>query len=71
MKVTAIINDALIKEAKAYSNAKTITEAITVALSEWVELKKIAALNKQVAAKPLAFKDGFSAHSVRTKNRKR
>jgi Arc/MetJ family transcription regulator len=39
MKVTAIIDDNLIKDAMKYANASTITEAVKVALNAYVSHK--------------------------------
>ncbi|HOV64796.1 MAG TPA: type II toxin-antitoxin system VapB family antitoxin [Spirochaetia bacterium] len=71
MKVTAIIDDKLIAEVKEYSKKSTITEAVTFALREWLDLYHIRDLNDQVREKPLEFSSGFSASSVRELNRKR
>ena len=39
MKVTAIIPDDLIKNVKEYTQSSTITEAITIALKDWVDMR--------------------------------
>jgi len=69
MKVTALIPKALIFEVKELTNGKNITDSLIKALSEWVDIKKIKDLNLQVSEKPLEFKSGFSASSVRETNR--
>jgi hypothetical protein len=38
MKVTAIIADDLVNDVKAYTKSSTITEAITIALKDWLDL---------------------------------
>ena len=67
MKVTAIIEDALIKEAIKYSNAKSITEAVKVALMEYIATKKIKELSKELDDNPLQFK--HTADEIRNLNR--
>jgi hypothetical protein len=69
MKVTALIPDDLIIEVKQYAGGKNLTESLITALKEWVSLRKIKELNKQVKKKPLKFIDDFSANNVRSINR--
>ena len=69
MKVTALIPDDLIIEVKQYAGGKNLTESLIAALKEWVSLRKIKDLNKQVKKKPLQFVDDFSADTVRSINR--
>ena len=38
MKVTAIIADDLVNSVKAYTQSSTVTEAITIALKDWVDI---------------------------------
>jgi hypothetical protein len=38
MKVTAIIADELINDVKVYTQSSTITEAITIALKDWIDM---------------------------------
>ena len=67
MKVTAIIDDALIKEAIRYSNAKSTTEAVKIALQEYIALKRLRELGNQIKTKPLKF--NHSADEIRSLNR--
>ena len=53
MKVTAILADDLVKSVKAYTRSTTITEAITIALKDWVDIYNIKELNKQIKQKPI------------------
>jgi len=53
MKVTAIIADDLIYEVKEQTHCSTVTEAITVALKDWIDLYKIKELNKKIAENPI------------------
>ena len=53
MKVTAIIADDLVNDVKAYTQSSTITEAITIALKDWVDLYNIRELNKRISQKPV------------------
>ena len=69
MKVTALIPDELIIEVKHYAGGKNLTESLISALKEWVSLRKIKELNKQIKKKPLQFMDDFSADTIRSINR--
>ena len=53
MKVTAIIADDLINDVKRYTRSSTVTEAITVALKDWIDLHNIKELNKQIEYNPI------------------
>lgn len=66
MKVTAIIADDLINDVKAYTRSSTITEAITVALKDWVNIYNIKELNKKITQHPIHIKNG---QQIRKKNR--
>ena len=70
MKVTAIINDDLIKTVVGLSHSKSITEGIVIALEDYVYRKKIEQLISQVDEEPLKFQEGFSAYEARELNRK-
>jgi hypothetical protein len=70
MKVTALLPDQLIEEVKAHAKGRTLTESLTLALEEWLRLKKIAQLNEQVHQQPLQFSKGFSAARTRNLNRR-
>jgi len=67
MKVTAIIDDSLIKEAMEYANASTITEALKVALNEYIALKKLKDLGNVIKMSPLKF--NATAEDIRNTNR--
>jgi len=58
MKVTAIIADDLIYEVKEHTHCSTVTEAITVALKDWIDLYKIKELNKKIAENPINITSG-------------
>lgn len=70
MKVTALIPDQLIDEAKLLSGGKNTTEAIIIALNEWIALKKVKLLTQNIRKAPFQFKTGFSASKTRSINRK-
>ena len=53
MKVTAILADDLVNSVKAYTRSSTITEAITIALKDWVDIYNIKELNKQIKQTPI------------------
>jgi hypothetical protein len=49
---------------------KNITESITIALKEWLAIKRIKELNNLVKETPLEFNKDFSAENIRQLNRK-
>ena len=53
MKVTAIIADELVNNVKTYSRSSTVTEAITIALKDWLDIYNIKELNKKISKKPI------------------
>ena len=67
MKVTAMIADDLISDVKQYTRSSTVTEAITIALKDWVDIYNIKELNKQIKQTPIYINDG---QSIRELNRK-
>ncbi len=71
MKVTANIADSTIEEVKELTNKSTITEAITIALKQWIDMSHINALNTEVMDRPFEFQSGYSADLIRETNRKR
>jgi hypothetical protein len=67
MKVTAIIDDILINSVKEFTHSSTVTEAITIALNDWIDIYNIKELNKQIANNPIIIKNG---NKIRKINRK-
>jgi hypothetical protein len=68
MKVTAIIADDLISDIKAYTQSSTVTEAITIALKDWIDIYNIKELNKKIAQKPVIIHNG---QKIRETNRQK
>jgi len=66
MKVTAIIADDLVNNVKAYTRSSTVTEAITIALKDWVDIFNIRELNKKIIQNPICIDNG---HQIREINR--
>ena len=66
MKVTAIIADDLVNNVKAYTRSSTVTEAITIALKDWLDIHNIKELNKQISQNPIYINNG---QQIREKNR--
>jgi hypothetical protein len=58
MKVTAIIEDTLIDSVREFTHSSTVTEAITIALKDWIDIYCIKELNKQVSDKPIHINTG-------------
>ena len=71
MKVTTILPDDLVSEVRHYSKGKNITDSLLIALKEWLALRKIKELNKQVDKNPLLFDKHFSSETARETNRNR
>ena len=71
MKVTALIDDPLIKDVTRYAHGKNLTESLVIVLKEWVALKKIKRLNQSLQSRPLQFKKAYSAKIIRAINRKK
>jgi hypothetical protein len=67
MKVTAIIPDELVREAQILSNAKNITEAMIIALNNYVALQKMKSMGEAINKNPLQFK--HTAQEIRDINR--
>ncbi|MCE5329784.1 DUF2191 domain-containing protein [bacterium] len=70
MKITALISDELISELKKYARGKNLTDSLTTAIKEWVDLKRIRELNEYIKDNPLEFNSDFSAEKIREINRK-
>jgi len=66
MKVTAIIADDLVNTVKQYTQSSTVTEAITIALKDWVDLHNIKELHKQIKQNPIVINGG---QNIREANR--
>ena len=71
MKVTALINDDLIKNVVKLSKGKNITDSLAIALEDFVYRKKIEQLIEEVDKEPLQFQEGFSAEGIRELNRRK
>lgn len=67
MKVTAIIDDKTIEDAMKYSNSSTITEALKVALREYINSQKLKELGRMIKTNPMVF--SHSADDIRNSNR--
>ena len=67
MKVTAIIDKNVIKDAMKYSKASTITETLKVALNEYIRIQKLKDLNELVKKNPIDFE--YTAEEIRNLNR--
>jgi hypothetical protein len=66
MKVTAIIPDDIINDVQEYTEGKNITDSLIKALSDWLYIKRIQKLNREVRKQPLRFADGFNAETLRS-----
>ena len=68
MKVTAIIPDEIISDVQKYTEGRNITDSLIKALNDWLYAKRIENLHKELLKKPVQFKEGFSAESIRKRN---
>ena len=68
MKVTAMIADDLISNVKQYTRSSTVTEAITIALKDWVDIYNIKELNKQIKQTPIYIEDGRNIREINRKS---
>jgi len=66
MKVTAIIADDLVNDVKAYTRSSTVTEAITIALKDWLDIHYVKELNNQISQNPIYINNG---RQIRETNR--
>ena len=64
MKVTAIIADDLVNNVKAYTRSSTVTEAITIALKDWLDNHNIKELNKQISQNPIYINNGQQIREI-------
>jgi len=64
MKVTAIIADDLVNAVKEYTQSRTVTEAITIALKDWIDLYTIKELNKQIEKNPISINNGKKIREI-------
>ena len=64
MKVTAIIADDLVNNVKAYTRSSTVTEAITIALKDWVDIHNIKELNKMIRQNPINMENGQNIREI-------
>jgi hypothetical protein len=64
MKVTAIIADELVNDIKAYTRSSTVTEAITIALKDWLDIYNIKELNKKIAQNPININNGQQIREI-------
>lgn len=65
MKVTAIINDELVKNVLELTHGKNTTEGLVIALEDYVYRKKIEEFINDIHKNPLEFAEGYSAENVR------
>jgi len=64
MKVTAIIPDDLVNTVKEYTQSSTVTEAITIALKDWIDVHNIKELNKKIAQNPIHISNGKQIRKI-------
>jgi hypothetical protein len=70
MKITAIIPDDIIHDVQEHTGGKNITDSLIKALNDWLYMKRIEKLNRELKNEPLQFKEGFSAGYIRKINKR-
>lgn len=68
MKVTAIEDDKTIEDAMKYSNSSTITDALKIALREYIYIQKLKELGQMIKTNPMVFSP--TAEDIRNINTK-
>ena len=68
MKVTAIIADDLINDVKSCTQSSTITEAITIALKDWLNIYNIKELNRKISKYPILINNGLQIRELNRSN---
>lgn len=69
MKVTAILPDQLVLQVQKETKGKNITQSLSIALSEWLQIRKTSKLVARIKKEPLVFSGGFSHSTIRDLNR--
>ena len=64
MKVTAIIDDDLVNNVKVFTQSSTVTEAITIALKDWLDIYNIKELNKNISNNPIYIDNGQKIREI-------
>ena len=70
MKVTANLPDELVNDLRVLSKKKTLTEAMILALTEWVAASGLREKHRELRVKPLEF-EGISSANLREVNRRK
>ena len=65
MKVSAIIPDEIITDVQEYTESKNVTDSLIKALTDWLYIKRIQKLNREVRKEPLQFAEGFNIETLR------
>lgn len=72
IKVTALISDDLIQDVIFFvGGGDTISECLISALEEWVSIKNLTMLSREIKKKPIEFKKGYTANKVRALSRRK
>ena len=64
MRVTAIIEDNLVRDVKTYTQSDTVTEAINIVIKDWLDIYAVKALNAQISQKPITIKAGNTIREI-------
>jgi hypothetical protein len=69
MKITASIPEEIVSETKKYSGSNNITQALLIALQDYINHQRLKRSMNKVKRKPLEFGKNFSAVGIRKLNR--
>lgn len=69
MKVTAILPDKTVSQVQKETKGKRITHALSIALTDWLQIRKTSKLIRHLKNNPLLLSGHFSASKVRHLNR--
>jgi hypothetical protein len=67
VKVTVIIPDELVRDVQILSNTRNITDAVIIALKNYIALQKLKEMGEAIDERPLQF--SCSAEEIRDLNR--
>lgn len=68
MKITAILPDDIVRDVKEFTGGKNITDSLVKALKDWLYMKRLEKLNRQLSDNPVEFDEDFSAEKIRKSN---
>jgi Arc/MetJ family transcription regulator len=68
MKVAITIPDDLINKVKAYTNSSTVTEAVNIAMKDWLVIYRMRELNRSLSKRKTYINNMQKVRSLRLSN---